>query len=107
MATAEVSGGVEYVFGAQIRLKMYVRQSGTLIDPSGEVTIIHEAPNGTETTEIYDGGNGNVQKEDVGIYYLDVDGNQAGIWEYRMKTASPVGVQESYFVILASRVANP
>ena len=107
MATTDIVGGVEYEFGAQVRLSITVKQSGSLLDPSGEITIIIEEPDGTETTEIYDNGNGNVQRSDVGAYYYDWTISKVGIHEYRWKTASPIGVRESYFVALASRVANP
>jgi hypothetical protein len=107
VATTEITGGVEYEFGAQVRLSITVKQAGVLLDPSGEVTIILEEPDGTEITKIYDGGAGDVVRSSVGSFYYDHTITKVGIHEYRWKTASPIGVRESYFVALASRVANP
>ena len=107
MATIEITEGIEYPFGAEILLSMTVKQNGSLIDPSGEITLILEEPDGTGTVNIYNGGAGAVQKSGTGAFNLPVLTDQVGIHEYRWKTVGPVGVKESYFVVIASRVANP
>lgn len=104
MATIETAGGQEYTFGAQVELRITVRQGGVLTSPA-EVTLIMEEPDGTETTRTL--GGATVTEESTGIFTTDWTITQVGIHEYRWKTTNPIGAKESYFVALASRVANP
>jgi hypothetical protein len=107
MADATIIGGEHYVLGSQLRLTATIRQNGTLVDPTGEITLIVDVNDVAGTPEIYNGGAGNVKKESTGIYYFDLDLTPDGLYEYRWKTASPNGAREGYFVVDASRVTNP
>jgi len=96
----------EFTFGALVRLRVQAAQDGVLVDPT-EVTIIIEEPDKVEVTETYNGGTGNVQKEETGIYFFDYSADKAGTVQYRWKTTSPQGAKENYFVVPPSRVATP
>jgi hypothetical protein len=99
--------GAEYTFGAQVKLRATIRDdTGALVDPT-EVTLIVEEPDGTETIHRYTAAPSDITRASVGVFYFDHTTVQVGTHEYRWKTESPIGAKESWFVVPASRVANP
>jgi hypothetical protein len=88
-----------FPFDTLIRLSNTWTQNGS---PQDTVTTIRvEDPTGTVT--VYTSTNG-VTHPSTGYYYVDVDGDIAGTWEYRFEGAAPKGAAESYFVVEASRI---
>ena len=60
----------------------FANSAGTAIDPAA-VFFETIAPDGVRTSYTY-GTDAEVVKSSTGVYYVDVDCNQSGVWEYRM-----------------------
>lgn len=73
-----------FKLGALVRLSAaFTDVDGLAADPT-DVTIKHRVGNtGTITTEVYNGGAGNVIKDSVGNYHLDVLLDTIGTWYWR------------------------
>lgn len=70
------------------------------VDPAGVACYIRK-PDGTTTTYTYQAGQ--VQKASVGVYYLEVDADQVGIWSYRWEsTGANTGAYENRFEVKES-----
>ena len=63
---------------------------GNVTDPS-EVTVVHKDPSGNLTTEIYNGGAGNVGKVSTGVYRLDVLLDESGKWTWSAQGDDALG----------------
>ena len=84
-----------YEMGDTIRLSFEFRVNGVLTDPA-EVTVKVKKPDGTVVP--YTGGQ--VTRDGVGLYHVDVVGNQHGVWDYRGEgTGAAAGAGESSFVV--------
>ena len=99
---------ISYFIGQTVRLYAQFRQDNVLADPSGEVTIMHRDPSGNETSEIYNGGAGNVTKSATGQYYLDLTLDEEGTWYWRAKSAGDlVATGERTITVLESAFDSP
>lgn len=88
-----------------------VRVTGTFTDADGAATdpdvvrIKYQDPSGNDTTDLY--GTNNTVKSATGVYYLDIDIDEAGTWYYRVEgeTSAQVGqgAAESFFEAKASQ----
>lgn len=95
------------VVGTSVRIRPKIRDvDGDLVDPS-EVEIKVERDDVQIVSEVYNGGAGNVTREAVGIYYLDVAAATAGTYEWRVITTNPTATAEGYFAVHASRLTSP
>ena len=72
-----------YDMDDQVRVtaKFRDKASDALVDPD-TVTVKYKNPSGTTTTKIF-GTDAEVVKSSVGVYYIDVDANDEGIWQVR------------------------
>lgn len=65
--------------GAKPRARGEFRDyNGTLVDPD-DVFAFWRDPSGNVDQSHYD-DDPEIQREDVGIYYIDIDGDEAGVW---------------------------
>jgi len=88
-----------FVFDTEIRVSIDWTQNGAPKDAT--TTLYVEPPNSTST--LYTSTSG-VTHPSTGNYYLDLDGDIAGTWEYRFVAASPKGAAEGYFNVEPSRI---
>lgn len=93
-----------FTLGQLVRLNATFTQNSALVEPS-TVTLIIDEPDGVElvlgSTSIVNPG------ASTGLYYYDYSADKPGPVEYRWKSAAPQGAKENYFIVEASRVANP
>lgn len=91
-----------YDIGDQVRLTSNLTNlSGTLTDPT-TVTLRVRKPDGVATDYTYAGGA--VTKSSTGVYYRDVDIDQAGEWNYRWSgTGTLVVAEEGQFYVRPRR----
>jgi hypothetical protein len=68
--------------GRPNRLTVNYNRDGSDVDPD-EVTLRIMSPSRTETSYVYDGGDGDVTKTSAGDYYYDVVPDEAGRWFFR------------------------
>lgn len=87
-----------FPFDTEIRLSINWTQNGSPKDAT--TSLIVENPAGVETTY----SSTAIAHPSTGYYYLDLDGNVAGTWEYRFIAANPKGAAESFFVVEQSRI---
>jgi hypothetical protein len=86
-----------YPQGKTVHLSTTIRnEAGAPVDPS-TITATVRAPDGTETT--YSGGQ--VTRDSLGVYHVDVVLSQAGPWVYRFDSTSPDTAGEA--TLFASR----
>lgn len=72
-----------YDVGDNIRcVGTFTQSDGTAIDPS-TVTFKHKDPSGNVTTLVY-GVDVEVVKSATGIYYIDIDIDESGRWNWRV-----------------------
>lgn len=92
-----------YDIGDQVRVTATLTDlAGTATDPTA-VTLTVRKPDGTSTSYTY--GAGTVTKSATGVYYKDVDVDQAGEWNYRWTgTGALVVAEEGQFYVRARRV---
>ncbi len=104
---AVVAAPVRLTVGGDARIRAKIRDvAGNLVD-ANEVRIKVEVDDVEIADEIYNGGAGNVVRESLGIYYLDVDLTLSGTYEYRVVSTNPDGAAEGYFVVPDSRMTTP
>lgn len=88
----------EYPYGATVRLKTstpFANAAGTATDPT-TITLRVLAPDGTETSYTYAGGQ--LTRVAAGDYYRDVTVTQVGTWTQRWEgTGTVAAVHESQF----------
>lgn len=87
-----------------------VRVTGTFTDADDAATdpdvvrVKYQDPSGNDTTDVY--GVGSTVKSGTGVYYLDIDADEAGTWYYRVEGETSGGVgqgaAESYFNVRLS-----
>ncbi len=88
-----------------------VRVTGTFTDVDGVATdpdvvrVKYQDPSGNDTTDLY--GTNNTVKSATGVYYLDIDIDEAGIWYYRIEGETSggagQGAAESWFSVNSSQ----
>lgn len=93
-----------YVQGQLVRVYMRFKDDdGALADPTS-VTLKVENPAGTVSTYTYAGGH--ITKESTGVYFYDIDANQAGRWYYRTVGAGALqAAGQDSFMVTAARPA--
>lgn len=91
----------DYTQGTLLRLTgTFKNLGGALADPTA-ITLKVQKPDGTSTSYTYAGAQ--VVKQSTGVYYYDVDLNQAGTWYYRYEgtSACQAAGQDSFSVTAA------
>lgn len=76
----------------------FATAAGTATDPTA-VRFEVIAPDGTKTSYTYI-TDAEVVKSSTGVYYVDVDCDQSGVWEYRMYSTGTgqAASNQSFFV---------
>jgi hypothetical protein len=87
-----------FVFDTEIRVSIDWTQNGVPKDAT--TTLIIEPPGSTST--LY--SSTAITHPSTGNYYFDLDGDIAGVWEYRWIAANPKGAGEGYFNVEPSRI---
>jgi len=87
-----------FVFDTEVRVSIDWTQSDAPKDAT--TTLYIEPPNSTST--LYPSTS--ISHPSTGNYFIDLDGNIAGTWEYRWVAASPKGAAEGYFNVEPSRI---
>jgi hypothetical protein len=92
-----------YDIGDIVRLSAsYTDTGGTPANPT-TVAFVYERPSGSYSTETSTGPN--VTNPSVGSFHLDVEIDEAGLWEYRVTSAGSIQAStEDYFIVRARRV---
>ena len=87
-----------------------VRVTGTFTNAAGvaqdptTVTFKYAKPSGTQTSLVY-GTSILVVKSGTGVYYVDVNADEAGTWLYLWKgTGTGQSADESSFIVQANRI---
>ena len=76
----------------------YTDNAGTVHDPA-VVSLAYKDPSGNTTTLIY-GTDAELVKSSTGVYYADIDVDEAGTWRVRCyATGSGQSAGESYFIV--------
>ena|SRR5487761_2034170 len=89
-----------YVINEPVHLSVTFASGGTAADPTG-VTGKVRTPSGTITT--YASGDGNLIRDGVGLYHLDITPTVAGVWSYRfIGTGVLVAASEAEFYVQPS-----
>lgn len=71
-----------YSVGDSVRITgTWTNAAGTAVDPAG-VFAAYRDPSGNTTTLTY-GVDAELVKDSTGVYYVDVDADEAGWWHYR------------------------
>jgi hypothetical protein len=88
--------------GAVVRIEAeFSDQAGLTIDPT-TVRARYKPPTGAEVALDY-GVDAALVRDDVGLYHVDLDANEAGTWTYRWEGAGVAqAVAEARFKIDAS-----
>ncbi len=93
----------EYDIGDTVLLKVTITNTaGVVADPSGEVTFKHQAtPGAAATTDIYNGGLGDVVKTATGKYNLTTAAaSESGRHRFSVTTEGDlIGYEESSFYV--------
>lgn len=86
-----------YDVGDEIRCTgTFTDADGTAQDPTA-VMFAYKDPSGTTTTLTY-GTDAALIKSDTGVYYVDLDIDESGIWRYRFySTGDGQAAGEDYF----------
>lgn len=96
-----------YKLGALIELRVAFTRDGDPVDPSTVKFIVKPpTPPSIESDVIeYLYGDGDVEKESVGVYVLHIDAAEPGQWHYRVEsTGSYQGADEGKFFVETSKV---
>ena len=93
-----------YDMGDEVRCtSTFTTASGGPVDPT-TITFKIKDPSDNTTTYIY-GTDTEVIKSSVGIYYMDVDADEAGTWWFRCEsTGVAKATEEDCFFVDASQV---
>ena len=76
----------------------FTNSAGTVVDPT-VVLFKVKSPAGTTTTYTY-GTDVEVVRDSAGVYHVDVDGNAAGQWYYRVySTGTGQAAEEGRFSV--------
>ena len=93
----------EYDIGDTVLLKVTITNTaGAEADPSGEVTFKHQAtPGAAASSEVYNGGTGNVTKTATGKYqFATAAKTESGRHRFSVTTAGDlIGYEESSFYV--------
>lgn len=74
----------DYTKGDLIRITAtFTDSAGTLLDPTA-VYFQYKNPAGTITSETYSPSSGNIIRDSIGVFHLDINANVHGIWYYRV-----------------------
>jgi hypothetical protein len=80
----------------------FTNSAGTAIDPTA-VSFKVKDPSGNIDTYVY-GTNPEVVKEGTGVYYADIEADEAGTWYYRyFSTGTGQAAGEGSFEVAASQ----
>lgn len=91
-----------YVVGTIVRVSAVFDVEDTPTDPT-TVSMIARAPDGTNTTYTYAGGD--IEKDDTGAYHYDLTLSAAGRWYVRwIGTGTAAQVKETYITAKRSNV---
>ena len=89
-----------YDIGDRIRISVTFTVDGVASDPS-EVTLKVQDPSGNEAEYVY--SEGDLTRDDTGVYYYDVTVDESGYWYYRMEaTGDVVASGESHLAVRKS-----
>ena len=87
--------------GVRVAVKFKLLSSGVFVDPS-TVKVLVKNPSLVTTTYQYT-INAELQKSDIGQYFLIVDANAAGDWKYRWEgSGTNEAASEGSFIISPS-----
>ena len=93
----------EYDIGDTVLLKVTITNTaGSAADPSGEITFKHQpTPGAASSTEIYNGGAGNVTKTATGKYqFATAAKTESGRHRFSVTTEGDlIGYEESSFYV--------
>ena len=64
--------------------------AGTATDPSGTITAKYTDPSDNTTTLVFS-VDAELVKSATGIYYMDIDIDEAGTWHYRFESGTGLG----------------
>jgi hypothetical protein len=93
-----------YDIGDLPRLTTTFKVGGVLTDPSA-ITFAVKRPDDTLTTYTY-GVGGQIVKDSVGTYHVDLSLDQRGLWHYRWTgTGSAEGAEEGRFYVRQRQTA--
>ena len=93
----------EYFWGTSVTVYAeFKNRTGSFIDPT-TVAFSYKKPGAVEVTKTY-GVDGEVIKEDVGKYYIDLDADTVGFWGWRAwSTGTGQAAYEGQFKIKGSQ----
>lgn len=81
------------------------KQDDVLADPD-TVSVIVLAPDGTETTYVYD-TDSEVVRDSLGVYHIDIDVTQGGRWYHRwIATGDGQAAEQQWFEARAAVVGE-
>jgi hypothetical protein len=92
----------EYDVGDLVRITgTFTNSAGTAVDPT-VVRAQYTDPSGNTTSLLYltDAA---LVKASTGVYYVDIDADESGVWLYRFyATGTGQGAEEGYFEVVGS-----
>jgi hypothetical protein len=89
--------------GDEVRVKTtFSDSSGTATDPTA-ILFKFANPSGTTTTYTY-GVDAELVRDATGVYYVDIDCNEAGAWRWRFySTGTGQAADEGFFIVEPSQ----
>jgi hypothetical protein len=93
---------MSYFVGQMVRLSGAFTVGDVATDPTA-VSLVVEAPDGTETTYTYAGGT--ITKDGTGAYHKDISATMGGVWKWRwVGTGAVAAADQDAFVVESSNV---